>query len=46
MTIVKRSLFEIAKAILPFILLFLYCLLVITYIPKLSLLLPELLMRR
>ena len=46
MAMVKRSLVEIAKAILHFILLFLCCILVITYVPKLSLLLPELLMRR
>lgn len=46
MAIMRRSLIEIGKAVLPFILLFLACLLVITYIPKLSLLLPDLLIRR
>jgi TRAP-type C4-dicarboxylate transport system permease large subunit len=46
MAIMKRSLIEIGKAVLPYILLFLACLLVITYIPKLSLLLPDLLLRR
>ncbi|OPY66219.1 MAG: Sialic acid TRAP transporter permease protein SiaT [Syntrophorhabdus sp. PtaU1.Bin050] len=45
MAIMKRSLVEIGRAILPFILLFLGCLLVITYVPKLSTLLPELLLR-
>jgi C4-dicarboxylate transporter DctM subunit len=46
MAIMKRSLVEIGKAVLPFILLFIGCLLVITYVPKLSTLLPELLLRR
>jgi C4-dicarboxylate transporter, DctM subunit len=46
MAIMKRSLIEIGKAILPFILLFIGCLLVITYVPKLSLILPELFLRR
>jgi len=46
MAIVKRSLVDIGKSVLPFILLFLCCLLVLTYVPKLSLLLPELLLRR
>lgn len=46
MAIMKRSLIEIGKAVFPYILLFLACLLVITYIPKLSLLLPDLLLRR
>jgi len=46
MAIMKRSLVEIGKAVFPYILLFLACLLVITYIPKLSLLLPDLLLRR
>jgi C4-dicarboxylate transporter DctM subunit len=45
MAIMRRSLIEIGKAVLPFILLFLFCLLVITYVPKLSTLLPELLLR-
>jgi len=45
MAIMKRSLVEIGKSILPFILLFLGCLLVITYVPQLSTLLPKLLLR-
>jgi len=45
MAIMKRSLVEIGKAILPYILLFLACLLVITYVPQLSTLLPKLLLR-
>jgi len=46
MAIMKKSLIEIGKAVLPFIVLFLACLLVITYVPKLSLLLPQLFIRR
>jgi C4-dicarboxylate transporter DctM subunit len=46
MAIMKRSLVDITKAVLPFILVFIGCLLVITYVPKLSLLLPELLLGR
>ncbi len=45
MAIMRRSLVEIGKSILPFILLFLGCLLVITYVPQLSTLLPKLLLR-
>jgi TRAP-type C4-dicarboxylate transport system permease large subunit len=45
MAIMRRSLVEIGKAVLPYILLFIACLLVITYVPKLSTLLPELLLR-
>ncbi len=45
MAIMKRSLVDIGKAVLPFLLLFIGCLLVITYVPKLSLLLPELFLR-
>ncbi|MHB8827942.1 MAG: TRAP transporter large permease [Syntrophales bacterium] len=45
MAVMKRSLVEISRAVLPFILLFLACLLVITYIPKLSLLLPDIFLR-
>jgi C4-dicarboxylate transporter, DctM subunit len=45
MAIMKKSLVEIGKSILPFILLFLGCLLVITYVPQLSTLLPKLLLR-
>jgi len=46
MAIIKRSLIEVGRATLPFIALFIGCLLFITYVPKLSLLLPELLIRR
>jgi len=45
MAVMKRSLVEISRAVLPFILLFLACLLVITYIPQLSLLLPDIFLR-
>ncbi len=45
MAIMRRSLIEIGKAVMPFLLLFLFCLLVITYVPKLSTLLPELLLK-
>jgi len=45
MAVMRRSLVEISRAALPFILLFLACLLVITYVPKLSTLLPELFLR-
>ncbi|HNQ45602.1 MAG: TRAP transporter large permease subunit [Syntrophorhabdus sp.] len=45
MAIMKRSLVEIGKSILPFILLFLGCLVIITYVPQLSTLLPKLLLR-
>lgn len=45
MAIMKRSLIEIGKAVLPFILLFIGCLLVITYVPQLSLILPKIFLR-
>jgi len=45
MAIAKRSLIEVSKAILPFMILFLGCLLAITYIPEISLLLPKFLLR-
>ena len=45
MAIMKRSLIEIGKAVLPYIILFIACLLVITYVPKISTLLPQLLLR-
>lgn len=45
MAIMKRSLVEIGRAVLPFILLLLACLLVITYLPILSTFLPDLLLR-
>ncbi len=44
MAIMKRSLVEIGRAVLPFILLLLACLLVITYLPILSMFLPDLLL--
>lgn len=45
MAIMKRSLVEIGRAVMPFILLLLACLLVITYVPGLSTLLPDLLLK-
>ncbi len=42
MAIMKHSLVEVGKAILPFILIFLGCLLVITYVPWLATFLPKL----
>jgi C4-dicarboxylate transporter DctM subunit len=45
MAIMKRSLVDIGKAVLPFILLLLACLLVITYVPRISMFLPELFLR-
>ncbi len=44
MAIMKRSLVEISRAVLPFILLFLGCLMIITYFPRLSTFLPDLLL--
>jgi C4-dicarboxylate transporter DctM subunit len=46
MAIMKRSLIEIGRAVLPFILLFIFCLLVITYVPQISTILPELFLRK
>jgi len=46
MAIMRKSLVEIGRAILPFIALFIGCLLTITYLPKISLILPELLLKR
>jgi C4-dicarboxylate transporter, DctM subunit len=45
MAIMKRSLVEVARSVFPFILLFLACLLVITYVPELSTLLPDVFLR-
>jgi C4-dicarboxylate transporter DctM subunit len=45
MAIMKRSLIEIGKAILPYIIIFVGCLLLITYVPKISTLLPQILLR-
>jgi len=36
----EKSLVDVGKAILPFILLFIGCLLVLTYVPQISTLLP------
>lgn len=41
MAIMKRSLVDVGKAILPFILIFLGCLLVITYVPWIATFLPK-----
>ncbi len=46
MAIMKKSLVEISRMVMPFLILFILCLLVLTYIPKISLLLPEILMRK
>ena len=46
MAIMRRSLVEVGKAILPFILIFLACLLVITYVPYIATLLPKLILGR
>lgn len=45
MAIVRRSLVDIGRAVMPFLLLFLLCLLVITYVPQLSTLLPMLFLK-
>lgn len=45
MALAKKSLVEVGRAVLPFIILFLLCLLTITYVPQISLLLPQLLLR-
>jgi C4-dicarboxylate transporter DctM subunit len=45
MAIMRRSLVEIGKAVLPYIIIFLGCLLVITYVPQIATLLPQLLLR-
>ncbi|HOV89351.1 MAG TPA: TRAP transporter large permease subunit [Syntrophorhabdaceae bacterium] len=46
MAIMKRSLVEIGRAILPYIAIFIGCLLVLTYFPKISLILPEIFLKR
>jgi C4-dicarboxylate transporter DctM subunit len=46
MAIMRKSLIEIGRAVLPYILLFIGCLLVITYVPQISTLLPDLLLKR
>jgi C4-dicarboxylate transporter DctM subunit len=45
MAIMRRSLIEIGKAVLPYMLLFIACLLVLTYVPDISLILPKLVLR-
>ena len=45
MALARKSLVEVGRAVLPFIILFLLCLLTITYVPQISLLLPQLLLR-
>jgi C4-dicarboxylate transporter DctM subunit len=46
MAIMRKSLIEVGRAVLPYIVLFIACLMVITYVPKLSLFLPELFIRK
>jgi C4-dicarboxylate transporter, DctM subunit len=46
MAIMRKSLIEVGRAVLPYIVLFIACLMVITYVPKLSLFLPELFLRK
>lgn len=46
MAIMKKSLVDISRMVIPFLLIFLGCLLFITYFPKLSLILPELFFRK
>jgi C4-dicarboxylate transporter DctM subunit len=45
MAIMRRSLVDVGRAILPFIAIFLGCLLVLTYVPQIALFLPKLLLR-
>ncbi len=44
MALAGKPLVEVIKAVWPFILIFLFCLLTITFVPKISLFLPELLL--
>lgn len=46
MAIMRKSLIEIGKAVAPYLLLFIFCLLVLTYIPQISTFLPDLLLRK
>jgi len=46
MAIMKKTLVEVSRMIIPFLILFILCLFTLTYVPKISLLLPELFMRR
>ena len=45
MGVLKETLQEVGRSVLPFIILFIICLFAITYVPTLSLLLPKLLLR-
>lgn len=45
MALTRKSLIEVGRAILPFIAIFLACLIVITYVPQIALLLPKLFLR-
>lgn len=45
MALTKKSLVEVGRAVLPFIAIFIACLLVITYVPQITLLLPKLFLR-
>ncbi len=46
MAIMRKSLVDIGRSILPFMLLFLACLLVITFVPWISTFLPDILLKR
>lgn len=46
MAIMRRSLIEVGRAILPYLAIFIGCLLVLTYVPRLSLILPEIFLKR
>ncbi|MCS7281108.1 MAG: TRAP transporter large permease [Desulfobacterota bacterium] len=46
MAIMKKSLVEVSKMVFPYLLIFIGCLFVMTYIPQISLLLPEVFMRK
>lgn len=46
MAIMKKTLVEVSRMIIPFLILFILCLFTLTYVPKISLLLPELFMRK
>jgi C4-dicarboxylate transporter DctM subunit len=45
MALTKKSLIDVGRATLPFMAIFLACLLVITYVPQIALLLPRLFLR-
>jgi C4-dicarboxylate transporter DctM subunit len=46
MAIMRKTLVEVSRMIIPFLILFILCLFTLTYVPKISLLLPELFMRK